>query len=134
MTQNLVTPASDGPMLSNYVLGITSDPTKKYQAPPVNTECQKDPSCLFYLVLGSVWTVSPWPFRILNGSSLSAFITSDGSAYQVDFWDAPKGIEWGTDACTIFGPWDAAFYICISPYNNNAGEMQLAAGKNQCPI
>jgi len=120
-------------MLSNYVLGITSDPTKTYQAPPVGADCQSNPSCLSYLVLGGVWTVSPWPFRVLNESALTAFITKDGPAYQVDFWDAPKGIEWGTNACTIFGPWDAAFHICISPYNNNAGEAQLVAGKSQLP-
>lgn len=118
-------------MLSNYVLGITSDPTKTYQTSPVSAGCQDDPSCLSYLVLGSVWTVSPWPFRILNDSTLTSFITKNGPAYQVDFWDAPKGIEWGTGACTIFGPYDAAFNICISPYYNNTEEAWLVAGKNQ---
>ena len=120
-------------MLSNYVLGITSDPTKTYQVPPISVDCQNDLSCSSYLILGGVWTVSPWPFRTLNDSSLTAFITKDGPAYQIDFWDAPKGIEWGTDACTIFGSWVSAFQLCISPYSNGGVENQLVAGKSQYP-
>jgi hypothetical protein len=41
------------------------------------------------------WTVSPWPFRILNDTSLTSYITKDGPAYQIDFWDAPSRNQMG---------------------------------------
>jgi len=128
---NLATPASDGPSLSSYVLGILSDYTKTYQATPISQDCQESSSCSSYLILGGVWTVSPWPFRILNDTSLTSYITKDGPAYQIDFWDAPRGIKWGTDVCTIFGPQNSTFQLCVSSYNTSGINDQLVAGKTQ---
>ena len=114
-----------GPLLSGLVINMLRDSTITKEVDPISELCKLNSTCVSYIVPGGPKSISPWPYNKTGDESLSAYITRDGPAYQLDFWEAPDGIEW-IDACQIYGISDSAFQLCMSPY----GEKQIVAGRS----
>jgi hypothetical protein len=72
--------------------------------------------------------VTPWPYSASADKSLTAYITKDAPAYQMDVWDAPSDTEWDQNSCDIYEiDNQTAFQLCISYFNGRTD--QLVAGQ-----
>lgn len=111
----------NGAALSGLVVNMLRDATITKEVDPVSRICKRDRSCVSYIIPGGPKTVSPWPYNKTGDESLSAYITSDGPAYQLDFWNAPYGIQWASDSCELYGESGpvGAFQLCASPQGDN---------------
>lgn len=108
----------DGPIINNYVVGLLSDLTKTQPTEPVDSDRKNSPSCLSHLLLGGVLTVSPWSLSTLDHTDLTAYTSKDAPAYQIEFWNASRSIEWATHAGSMFGSSDAAYHLTVSSLVN----------------
>jgi hypothetical protein len=80
------------------------------------------------LLPGGLKAVAPWPYKESIDKSLTAYITKDAPAYQIDIWDVPDVISRASDNCRVYGIDNVtAFQLCISYYNGRAD--QLVAGE-----
>ena len=99
-----------------------------YEVDPVNADCSISDSCTSFLFPGGLESVAPWPYRAPTGNSLTAYVTKDAPAYQMDVWDAPSATQWDPDDCTVYGGDNqSAFQLCIS-YSIGRSD-QLVAGQ-----
>jgi hypothetical protein len=117
-----------GPWVSSLVLSLLKDATMSFQTDPVTEDCQSSDSCMSFLLPGGLKSVAPWPYSEVADKSLTAYITKDAPAYQIDIWDVLDATIWASDDCLIYGIDNAsAFQLCISSYNGRAD--QLVAGE-----
>jgi hypothetical protein len=116
----------NGPSLSGLVINMLRDAAITKGVDPISEVCKRNSSCVSYIIPGGLKTVSPWPYNTTDDKSLSAYIIRGAPAYQLDFWKAPYGINWASDACQIYGESDSAFQLCMSSY----GEKQIVAGRS----
>ena len=109
----------NGIFLSGLVRNMHQDTTVTFVQPPVSAECSNSSSCISYLIPGGLKTVSPWPYRRNNDSSLSVYAMRNTPAYQIDFWNAPYGNGWAASDCRIYGTSSAAFQLCMDANDKN---------------
>jgi hypothetical protein len=72
--------------------------------------------------------VAPWPYGTSTDKDLTAYITKDAPAYQMDVWDAASDTEWDPNDCIGYGSPDnsTSFQLCIS--YADGGTDELVAG------
>jgi len=81
-----------------------------------------------FLLPGGLKAVAPWPYKESTDKSLTAYITMNAPAYQIDIWDVPDVNSWASGNCRVYGTdYVSAFQLCISTYNRRAD--QLVAGE-----
>lgn len=124
----MVVQGLSGPSVSSLVLFLLRDTTISFQIDPVTDDCRSSDSCTSFLLPGGLKAVAPWPYKEAADKSLTAYITKDAPAYQIDVWDVPDVFSWASDDCRIYGIDNtAAFQLCISLYNDRAD--QIVAGE-----
>lgn len=127
---NLATAGLNDLTKASHVLHILKDSTLSFPVDPVTVECKKSrATCVGYLLSGGLQTVTPWPFKLDNDTSLTHYIVKDAISYQIDIWDAPlKNINWTQDACKIYASDNnTAIQLCHSQYVG--GGSKIVAGR-----
>jgi hypothetical protein len=112
------------PLLWAYIFFLIRDATLSVQVDPVDPGCHTSDSCASFLLPGGLRTVAPWPYRESPDKSLTAYITKDAPAYQMDVWKPQSTPQWMTDDCTVYGFNNiTAFQLCISYAGENTDRL-----------
>lgn len=125
---SLISQVTGSMTISNLAENALQNSATSFVVDPVGNNCQSSGSCSSYIIPGGPLTVSPFPYVKLNDSTLTAYITKGGPAYQIDVWDAPQVPQWPQGSCHIYSPDNSnAFQLCISSFSGI--ENLLTAGK-----
>lgn len=112
---------SGDPSLVQYLL---KDSSISVSAPAISPYClESGDDCVSYLVPGGLTTVFPWAFAANINGNASVYIIHDAPAYQIDFWDAPSGLDFNPSFCNTYGMYGGVLQLCIESYGSITGHL-----------
>ncbi|KAF2270269.1 hypothetical protein CC78DRAFT_611923 [Lojkania enalia] len=124
-----------GPTISRYIETMLSDRSIAWPLEPVSEDCQKEKSCVSYLIAGAYQTIAPWPFT-LEDEDMDSYRLYNAPYYQVDLWYTSPDITFSESRdCMLYGglhrDYEQSFILCISQQSSSG---PLAAGWASCQL